>query len=162
MPLLLKLLHVLAAIVLFCGVAGRWVTFQRARRSGQLHAVLGLLEASEVFERRMVIPASMVVLVFGLAAALYSGWPLFGFLQGARDNWLLVSLVLYVVGLPAVPLYLIPARRRRAAAMQAALAAGSMTAELRAALTDRGVIGFRIAEMAGLVVITVLMVTKPF
>jgi uncharacterized membrane protein len=90
-------------------------------------------------------------------------WPLFGFLQGAASNWLLVSFVLFI-GISAViaPLRLIDRRRQRTHALEQALAQGTITPELTAALHDRVVNRFRTVELTLLVVIIILMVTKPF
>jgi hypothetical protein len=160
--LLLRLLHILSGFAYFAGALGRWVTFRQAGQAADVRAALALLDASETFERRWVIPASMAVFVFGLLAAWARGWPLFGFLQGAPANWLLVSFVLYLALVPAIPLYLLPARRRRAAAASAALSAGAVTPALAAALRDPGVRAYRAIELAVVVVIAVLMITKPF
>jgi hypothetical protein len=160
--LIVKMLHVFAAIALFCGMAGRLVTFRRAGQAPGLGAALALLETSEWFERRLVIPASGLILLFGVLAAWRGQWPLLGFLQGAGSNWLLLSLVLFFALVPAIPLYLLPARQRRAQAAQAALAQGAVTPALAAALHDRGVIAYRAIELVVVVIITVLMVTKPF
>jgi hypothetical protein len=155
-------IHVLTAVALFCGAVGRLATFQMARMAGDLPSVKALLKASDFFERRVTIPASMLVLVFGLVAAWRGGWPVLGFLQGGRTNWLLAALVLYLAPMPAIPLYLLPARRRREQATAAAQATGEITPALRAALEDRGVRAYRWLELGVLVVVLALMVMKPF
>jgi uncharacterized membrane protein len=162
LALFFKLLHVFAAIAFFCGLVGRMVTFLQAGRTRDLPAALALLEASEWFERRLVIPIGAPILLFGLLAAWQGGWPLFGFLQGADSNWLLVSLILLFAPAPMILFYLLPARRRRGQAAEAAAARGEITPELSAALHDRGVLAFRTLEFLGVMIITVLMVTKPF
>jgi hypothetical protein len=53
-------------------------------------------------------------------------------------------------------------RKERAHAMEDALAQGTITHRLKAALNDNVVNRFRAVEMVILVVIIVLMVTKPF
>jgi hypothetical protein len=90
-------------------------------------------------------------------------WPLLGFLQGSPSNWLLVSFILFV-GISALigPLGLVARRRERTHAMQEALAQGTITLRLLAALNDKVVIRFRTVEFVILVIIIVLMVTKPF
>jgi hypothetical protein len=152
------LLHILSAVALYCGLVGRAATFQLARRAGAVPAVVALLRASDVFERRLAIPGSTFVLLFGLLAAWRGGWAR---LEGG-NYWLWVSLALYLALIPAIPLYLLPARRRRDLALAAVAAAGEMTPELRAALADRGVLIYRAVELVVVVVITVLMVLKPF
>ena len=160
---LMKLLHVLAAFWMISGVIGRGFTFLQARRTSDVHAVRALLHVSEWFERYAVIAASFAVLLFGLIVTWMQKWPLLGFLQGSSSNWLLVSSILFV-GISAViaPLRLIARRRERTRALEEALAQGTVTLRLMAALNDRVVIGFRLLELIILVVIIVLMVTKPF
>lgn len=154
--LIIKLLHVLAAFWMISGVVGRDFTFWQAGRAKDVQAVRALLQASDFFERWAVIPLSMAVLVFGLIVTWMQKWPLFGFLQGAASNWLLVSAVLFV-GISAViaPLRLIDRRKQRTRALEDALVKGTITPELTAALNDRVVTGFRTGEL-------ILMVTKPF
>lgn len=161
--LFVKLLHVLSAFWFIGGIIARDVSFWRAARSESVHGVKDLLGLSEVFEEWAVIRGGMLVLVFGLLAAWRNGWPILGFLQGAASNWLLVSLVLFVGGsLLVIPLRLISRRKQRESALEAALAHGVITPELRAALDDRVVNWFRRTELILLAVIIVLMVTKPF
>ena len=114
---LMKLLHVLTAFWLISGVVGRGLAFWQARRADNVQAIRALLQVSEFFERYAVIPVSVVVLLFGLIVTWMQKWPLFGFLQGAGSNWLLVSSVLYV-GISAViaPLGLVARRKEREAA----------------------------------------------
>jgi uncharacterized membrane protein len=161
--LLMKLLHVLASFWMIAGVIGRDLTFWQAGRSTNVQAVQGLLHVSEFFERWAVIPISVLVLLFGLVITWMQKWPLFGFLQGAASNWLLVSFVLFI-GISAViaPLRLIDRRRQRTHALEEALALGTITPELTAALHDRVVNRFRTVDLTLLVVIIILMVTKPF
>ena len=162
LPTLLKLLHILAAFVLVAGMLGRSVTFRLARITPDVRTAVALLNASHVFERAFVIPGSELVLLFGALAGWRAGWPLLGFLQGARANWLLVSLVLFLSLIPFIPLYLIPARKRREQAAREAIAAGQITPALQAAMNDRGVAAYRAYEFVVVLVIVVLMVAKPF
>jgi len=163
LSLIMKLMHVLAAFWFMSGVVARDITFWRAARVTNVHAVYTLLQVSEFFERSAVIPGGLIVLLFGLITAWLQRWPIFGFLQGATTNWLLVSLILFL-GTSAVigPLRLIPRRKQRAQAVEQALAQGGITTELTAALNDKVVNAFRTAELIVLVVIIVLMVAKPF
>ena len=43
------------------------------------------------------------MLVFGIILAIMLKWPIFGFLQGASQNWLLVSNLLLVIMLVTNP-----------------------------------------------------------
>jgi uncharacterized membrane protein len=161
--LLMKLLHVLAAFWMISGVVGRGLSFWQAGRVKDVQAVHALLQISEFFERYAVIAASVAVLVFGLIVTWMQKWPLFGFLQSSPKNWLLVSFVLFV-GISAfiAPLGLVSRRKERTRALEEALAQETITLRLMAALHDKVVNRFRAVEMVVLVVIIVLMVTKPF
>jgi uncharacterized membrane protein len=159
----MKLLHVLAAFWMISGVVGRGLTYWQARKSTDVHAIHTLLQVSEFFERYAVIPVSMAVLGFGLVITWIQKWPLFGFLQGSPSNWLLVSFILFI-GISAVigPLGLVARRKERERALKEALAQETITLRLLAALNDKVVIRFRAAELIIMVIIIVLMVTKPF
>jgi hypothetical protein len=158
----MRFLHILGAFWLIAGLLGRWMTFAQARRAADILPATALLRLSERFEQLMVIPGSQAVLVLGLLAAWLGGHPLLGVLQGARANWLLASLVLSISMIPIVALLLAPRRKLRRLALEDAMARGALTAELRAALDDRIVLGSRSAEMMITGAILVLMVLKPF
>lgn len=159
----MKLLHVLAAFWLISGVVGRGLTFWQAHRAKDVQAVQALLQMSEFFERYAVIPVSVAVLVFGLVITWIQKWPLFGSLQGSPVNWLLISFLLFI-GISAfiAPLGLVARRKERDRALKEALAQGEITLRLLAALNDKVVIRFRIVEFIVLIIIVILMVTKPF
>ena len=159
----MKLLHVLSAFWMISGMIGRGLTFWQARKATNVHAVHSLLQLSEFFERYAVIPVAGLVFLFGLIITLLQKWPLFGFLQGATSNWLLVSFLLFTGGgIFIVPLGLIARRNERERALKEALAQETITLRLLAALNDKVVIGFRIVELIVMVIIIILMVTKPF
>jgi uncharacterized membrane protein len=160
---IVKLLHVLSAFWFVAGVAGRDITFWRAGRSGDVRTVHELLQVSEEFERWGVIRGGIVVLVFGLITTWLGDWPLFGILQGAESNWLLVSFVLYIAFSALIgPLGLVRRRKNRTSAVYHALAEGEITPELTAALRDPVVTVYRVFELLGLAVIIYLMEIKPF
>lgn len=159
----MKLLHVLTGFWFISGLVGRDVTYWQAAKAADPHAVNSLLKVSDFFERWAVISGSVAVLAFGLLTAWLQKWPMLGFLQGTHSNWLLVSLILFIGTFAVIPpLRLIPRRNQRAQALEEALAQGRMTAELNAALKDKVVITFRVAELIVMVLIIILMVTKPF
>jgi hypothetical protein len=160
----LRVVHALTGILLVAGLLGRWVALtqaEHAARAGDLAAVQGLLRASSVFER-IVIPASVGVLVLGLLTAWSSGYPLLGSLQGGRDNWLPVSLLLYLSTVPLVPLIFLPKGRRFVAALNEAMAMGRATPGLVAAFGDPLVRAAHLYELAAVVVVLVLMLARPF
>lgn len=162
LTLILKLLHIFAALGLVTGIVGRNITFGQAVKSANIEPAYALLKASEVFELRLVFPMSLAVLVLGLITAWSAGWPLLGFLQGAATNWLLLSLILTVAMGAAAPILLGPRRRRRQQLLDDARAQGAITPALTAALTDPFLRRFRQLEFGGIVIIVGLMVLKPF
>ncbi len=160
---IMKLLHVLAAFWMISGVVGRGLAFWQAGRVKDVHAAQALLQISEFFERYAVIPVSVLVGIFGLIVTWLQKWPLFGFLQGSPANWLLVSVLLFVGTLAVIgPLGLVRRRKERERALEEALSQGTITIRLLAALNDRVVLRFRTVEFITMVVIIILMVTKPF
>jgi hypothetical protein len=62
----------------------------------------------------MVSPGNLAVIIFGVFLALITGAPIFGFLQGSTQNWLLASNILLLVGPITVPLVFAPRGRRYA------------------------------------------------
>ncbi len=160
--LIMRFVHILTSIWFVSGLLGRTIAYAHAQRATNVETAGALLRLSDRFERLMVIPGSQLVLVFGLLTAWLQGQPLFGFLQGARANWLLVSLVLFVGATPLILALLIPRRKQRHAALEAARAHGAMTPALRAPLADTVVTRSRIVELLIVAVILVLMILKPF
>jgi hypothetical protein len=143
------------------GLVGRWLTLGRAAAStsiGDVHVLLGL---SARFER-IVIPTSALILVLGIATAIAQGRPFLGPLQGAPVDWLFVALLIYLSALPLVPLVFLPRGRIFEAALAEATAAGEVTANLRAAFRDRGVLFGHLYEFAVTFTVLVLMIWKPF
>src|SRR5215510_10509742 len=92
-----KLLHILAVVMMVGGMFARQVVRGIAKKSEDVKVIASLTQVAVRLDRVMVIPGSNLVLVFGVILALMLKWPLFGFLQGASQNWLLVSNLLLVV-----------------------------------------------------------------
>ena len=156
---LVRLSHVILAVAFIAGLVGRAVAFRQARGARTLEATAALLALSEWFERRLVVPGSLLVLASGVAIAWIGRWPL---LTGARPSWLLVSLILLLLPIGFIPTVLVPRRARREAALAAALEAGRRTPELDAALRNRIVLRLRMLELGIVATVFVLMVLKPF
>jgi hypothetical protein len=87
---------------------------------------------------------------------------MFGALQGESQNWLLVSNILFVVGMILVPAVFIPRGKRFRPLLDAALAQRRMTPELKAALNDPVVRAAHNYEIAMMIVLVALMTLKPF
>jgi hypothetical protein len=160
----LRLLHALTGIALVAGLIGRWIALQHAEQAAaasDLGGVQALLGASGVFER-MVIISSQVVVVLGLLAAWAVGYPLLGFIQGASQNWLLVSLVLYIAIMALVPTVFLPRGRRFGVALDDSIARGQPTPGLVAAFRDPVSRAAHYVEAGAVLVVLVLMLAKPF
>jgi len=160
--LLLEWIHILSVLWLVAGIAGRGVCTGLAERAEDLHAVQTLMRAASAFEMRMVRPSTFVVLATGLTTAYQGGWPILGFLQGASVNWVLAALVIYLSIIPVIVFIFVPRGRIYHRALQAAIEHGAVTPELRAALHDPAVRFARLYEITMVLVITFLMVIKPF
>jgi uncharacterized membrane protein len=151
------LLHVLVAFWFVAGLIGRNVTFAKVRASSDLRTVEDLMELGGRFERLMVIPGSFGVLVAGLLAAWAEGQPL----AGEGNWWLLISLVLFVSLAVLVPAVFLPRGKVFERVLEDARARGEVTPELTASLRDPAVRNARAIELIVVVVVIVLMVTKP-
>lgn len=158
----LKFLHVLTGFWFTAGVVGRGVAQLRAERTTEIRSLQLLAELIGRFDNLMVIPGSTAVFLLGLLTAWVEGLPILGFLQGARTNWLLVSLVLFIGIFVAVPTVFIPRGKMFGAAFEEAIALGRVTDRLSSALRDPLVRLAHIYEVVAILVIIWLMVAKPF
>ncbi len=110
----------------------------------------------------MVIPGNFATILFGVIFAVMIGAPIFGFLQGAEKNWLLVTNVLLVLGSLNVPLIFLPRGKVYDKLLAEAIVKGEVTRELKDHLDDKVVKAAHLFEIAMLVFIVILMVFKPF
>jgi len=160
--LIVKFLHIVAAIVMIGGGFARQLIRSIAKKSEDIRQVAFLTQAAGRIDRLMVIPGSDLVIIFGIILAVVLKQPILGFLQGASRNWLLVANLLVIAILVVVFAIFIPYNRRLEPIIQSALAEGHVTAELSAALDDNIVKwGHHFEEAAGIVIVA-LMVLKPF
>ncbi len=157
-----KLLHVFTAIWMIVGIAGRQIVLGKAGQSRDIREISIMLPIMAVFEKRMVIPGSLAVMIAGLITAWVQGWPILGFIQGGRSNWVLVSLLLFLSIQPVIFLVFIPRGKLFEKAFQDAIARDAVTPELSAAFHDPAVRAGHIYELAVIGVIVSLMVLKPF
>jgi uncharacterized membrane protein len=157
LALLLKLGHVLAAFALVAGFVGRWALLSRAAGATEIEQQHLLAEAASPFERAVRV-SSAVIIVLGLATAWAQGYAWLGL----TTPWMLLSVVLIVPMVVAVPTVFIPRGRVFETAMADARARGTVTPELRSAWDDPAVAFARRYELAATAVIVALMVLKPF
>jgi uncharacterized membrane protein len=159
---LLKALHILSAIAFAGGIFSRQIVRMYAKRTDDVVRFATLNEAALDVENWLVKPGSFVILALGVALAWRGGIPMFGVLQGQSQNWLLVSNILFVVGMLLVPTVFIPRGRRFRPLLDAALAQRRMTPELKAALDDPVVNAAHTYEIVMLLAIVALMTLKSF
>lgn len=160
--LIVKYLHILTVAITIGGMFARQLVRGFAKRSADIKTVAALTPVALRIDRRMVIPWSSLILPLGVILALMQQWPIFGFLQGSSQNWLLVSNILLIIMLSLIPTVFIPHNRQVAALLQTALADGRVTPELSAALNDNQNQRAHHAEEIIVLVIAALMVLKPF
>lgn len=160
--LALLFLHITSTIIFIGGILARQLVRSVAAKSPDVHNFAILSQAAGRIETLMVIPGNLAVIIFGIALALVTGAPIFGFLQGSPQNWLLVSNILLLIGLITVPLVFAPRGRQFDLALRDALAQGQWTPQLRAAVDDKLVHRVHAAEIVLVLVIVYLMVFKPF
>lgn len=160
--LLVRFLHIASAIIFIGGILARQLVRSVAKRSTDVQSFAALNQAAGRIESLMVIPGNMAVIVFGVILAVIIGAPIFGFLQGASQNWLLVTNILLILEIPLVTLVFVPRGKKFELVLQDALAQGQMTPQLYAELEDKTVRMAHISEIAMVVIIVLLMVFKPF
>ncbi len=159
--LLVKYLHFLAVAITIGGMFARQLVRGFAKRSDDIKTIASLTPVALRIDRTMVIPWSMMILVMGILLALMQQWPIFGFLQGASQNWLLVSNILLIFMLALIPTVFIPHNKKVEALLQTALTEGHITPELNAALNDKKNQRAHYTEEIIVLVIAALMVLKP-
>jgi len=157
-----KFLHIVAVILMVGGMFARQFVRAIARDSEDPKVIQSLTKAAGRLDRTMVIPGSNLVIVFGIVLAVFLKWPIFGFLQGASQNWLLVSNILLIVMIVLIPTIFLPHNKKVDSLLQTALAEGRVTPELRTALHDQTNRLAHHAEEIVVLVVAALMVLKPF
>ncbi len=158
----LKFFHILAVIVCVGGLFARQLVRQLAKKTKDVHQFVSFSQAAGKIESTMVIPGMAAILVFGVTLALVGHLPILGFLQGARQNWLLVSVILLLGTQVIIPTVFIPRGKKFEPILQEALAQGVITPELQNAMNDKVVMIAHRYEEVALMIITALMVFKPF
>lgn len=159
---LARLFHILAVILFIGGLFARQLVRSYAKKNGDIRSFATLNQAAGRIESILVRPGSILTLVFGVVLALLGGFPIFGFFQGATQNWLLVSNILLLGSIVIVPTVFLPRGRKFEPLLQAALAKGEITSELRTAMDDPVVKLAHFYEEVSVIVVVILMVLKPF
>ena|SRR5687767_6321630 len=162
--LILKLLHILAAFALVGGDIGRTIALQRAKQATDVKIVAEMLQLFVFLTTRFVTVGGVVTVVLGLITAGAQGGAvlILGFLMGGEINWVLASLVLYIVIMVIVFSVSVPRGKVLGQALGAALGQGKITPELTAALNDKAMNTAHVIVELLILLIIVLMVLKPF
>ena len=159
--LIVKYLHIIAVAVTTGGMFARQLVRNIAQKSADVQTVASLTNVAVRMDRAMVIPASNLMILFGIIIAVMQKWPIFGFMQGAPQNWLLVSNLLLVMTV-LIPGVFVPHNKKVESLLQTALQKGKVTSELSTALTDQRNKVAHYAEELIVLIVAALMVLKPF
>ena len=126
MFVLVRTLHILAAIWFTCGVAAYMVTLRAMRQEKDIRAVGALMRLIGRIMPLMMRPGGLLLVIFGLWTAYYESWPRFS----------MEAIALLVIFVPFMALTGLGSHKLQAAVAEA-LQAGSVTPALEAALRDR-------------------------
>src|SRR5262245_42763863 len=110
--LIVKFLHILAVTLTIGGMFARQLIRGIAKQSKDINAVASLTHVVSRIDRTLVIPWSNIMILVGIILAVMQKWPVFGFLQGASQNWLLVSNLLLVIMIVLIPTTFIPHNKK--------------------------------------------------
>jgi hypothetical protein len=152
----------MAVTITVGGMFARQLVRSAAQKSDDVNIVASLTHVAVRMDRSMVIPASNLMILLGIILAVMQKWPIFGFLQGAPQNWLFVSNLLLVIMIVLIPGIFVPHNKKVESLLQAALQNGRVTAELSATLNDQRNKLAHYAEELIILVVAALMVMKPF
>jgi uncharacterized membrane protein len=160
--LLVRFIHIFGSIVFIGGILARQAVRMQGKKSTDIHTLAVYFLVAGKIESLMVIPGNMIVIIFGVILAILVRAPIFGFLQGSSQNWLLVTNILLIVAGLNVPLIFLPRGKIFDRLMDEALTRDEVTPELKAHLDDKVVKAAHIFEIVSLISIVILMVFKPF
>lgn len=160
--LIVKFVHIIAVAITVGGMFARQLVRAHANKSEDVKLIASLTHLAIRIDRLMVIPWSNVMIVMGIILAIMSKWPVFGFLQGATQNWLLVSNILLFFLMLIIPTVFVPYNKKLESILQPALAEGRVTPELAAILDDRRNKLSHLIEEVFMLTVAALMVLKPF
>ena len=159
--LVIRFLHIFSSIIFIGGILARQIVRAQGKKSGEIRTLAAYFSAAGWIERRMVIPGNFATILFGVIFAVMIKAPIFGFLQGADQNWLLLTNVLLIAGSLNVPLIFLPRGRIYETLLADAIQKGTITPELKGHLDDPVVKAAHQFEIGMLILIVILMVFKP-
>jgi hypothetical protein len=159
---ILKLFHIIAAFALIGGMMARSVVMARAKSSTTIQQTALFLQLGNFFTTKMVSIGGLATFFLGIITALVQGWPVLGFLQGGKYNWVFASLVLNLLIYVSVFTVSIPRGKAIGEAIGPALGKGEITPELSATINHGALKNSMIFEYISVALIIILMVLKPF
>jgi uncharacterized membrane protein len=160
--LVIKFLHILAIAITTGGMFARQLVRANAKKTDDIKVTASLTHTALRIDRLMVIPWSSLMIVLGVLLALMQNWPIFGFLQGSTQNWLLVSIILLIIMQAMIFGVFIPHNKKVEALLKSSLAEGRVSQELTAALDNRkNCLAHHVEEII-IILVAALMVLKPF
>jgi Predicted integral membrane protein len=160
--LIIKFLHIVAVTLTMGGMLARQLVRAQAQKSQDINVVAALTRVAVRIDRALVIPWSNIMILVGIILAVVQKWPIFGFLQGSSQNWLLASNILLLIMIILIPSVFIPHNKKVESFLQTAMAEGQITPELSAALDDQRNKTAHYAEEIIVLVVAALMELKPF
>lgn len=160
--LFVKFLHVSTVAITIGSMFARQLVRGIAQKSEDVNEIASLTRAAIRMDRALVVPFSNLMALMGVILAVMLKWPIFGFLQGAEKNWLLVSNILLVALMIMIVSVFMPYNKKVDGLLQTALAEGKVTSELRTALNDNKNQWAHHVEEVVILFIATLMVLKPF
>ncbi len=155
LTLAMLVLHVLAALWLAAGAFAGAAVRAYGRRASTLAERVTCLRLGQRLVNVFALPGGIVVGILGIGLLHPFGY-------GFAPGWVRLSLALWVVMLANGVFYLRPSLRRLLAAAEASLAAGAPTPELKALAGAKGPAIAADLNALGIVLLTLLMVTRPF
>jgi len=148
-------------VAFVAGLIGFWIVTGLASRADSLATMRLLVRAADPFGR-LVTAGGISLSILGLSTAFAIGRPIFGPLQGATVDWMFVSTLL-MLPIFAFLIAVYPGfARRMHAALRAADEAGAITREVTAAWADPVYRFARRYELAAVITVLALMISKPF
>lgn len=148
-------LHILAAFWLAAGAFAGAAIRAYGRRAATLAERVTCLRLGWRMVNVFALPGGIAVGVLGIGLLHPLG-------HGFRPGWVHVSLVLWALMLGNGIFYLRPRLKRLLAAAEASLAAGAPSEELKALASAKAPAIAADLNALGIVVLTLLMVLKPF
>ena len=150
MFMLVRTLHILAAIWFTCGVAAYLLARLSMLKSDDARSVQALVGLTGQARNFLIRPGSILLLVFGLWTAYYESWPRFS----------IHAIVLLAVLVPFI-VFTVKGGRKIEAASTEAVQGGSVTPALSAALRDRKTVVGEVGIGVITLLFLILMIIKP-